>query len=217
MFKPEDIIDARTNAGELHLTVTPAALIRTLVLVGELPRTRTRAEILDAYSGLESVEVPALFMNLTPRGVTAAHPLGPADVMHLPLSERIAFLKGVDRLLRPRMGEIEARYCICDIPPGVTLPIAAFASLLREDITSARKAWGAFAKVRRWCAERLPGIDGHRGLAGMSFAAFVSSQARTTLLLDLEESLESKGKRAAAKMLAAYRLGDHGGYGLTNN
>ena len=51
----------------------------------------------------------------------------------------------------------------------------------------------------------------------MSFAAFVSSQAGTTLLLELEESLESKGKRAAAKMLAMYRLVDHGGYGLTNN
>lgn len=210
MFKPEDIIDARTNAGELHLTVTPAALIRTLVLVGELPRTRTRAEILDAYSGLESVEVPALFMNLTPRGVTAAHPLGPADVMHLPLLERIAFLKGVDRLLRPRMGEIEARYCICDMPPGVTLPIAAFASLLREDLTSARKAWGAFAKVRRWCAERLPGIDGHRGLAGMSFEDFVAGQADNLRLVDGAEPLAFKAEYAAANMLAAYRIAELG-------
>jgi hypothetical protein len=208
MFKPEDIIDARTNAGELHLTVAPAALIRTLVLVGQLPRTRTRAEILDAYSGLESVEAPALFMNLTPRGVTAAHPLGPADVIHLPLSERIAFLKGADRLLRPRLGEIEARYCICDMPPGVTLPIAAFASLLREDLTSAHKAWGAFAKIRRWCAERLPCIDGHRGLAGMSFEDFVAGQADCHRLVDGAEPLAFKAEHAAANMLAAYRIAE---------
>jgi hypothetical protein len=51
----------------------------------------------------------------------------------------------------------------------------------------------------------------------MSFAAFVSSQAGTSLLLELEESLESKGKRAAAQMLATYRLVDHGSNGLSNN
>jgi hypothetical protein len=101
--------------------------------------------------------------------------------------------------------------------PAVILPIAVFASLLREDLASAHKAWGVFSKIHRLCAERLTGGDGHRGLAGMSFEAFVSSQAGSALLLDLEESLESKGKRAAAKMLAAYRLVDHGGYGFANN
>jgi site-specific DNA-cytosine methylase len=88
---------------------------------------------------------------------------------------------------------------------------------VREDIASAQKAWGAFSKIHRLCAERLTDVDSQRGLAGMSFAAFVSSQAGTSLLLELEESLESKGKRAAAQMLATYRLVEHGSNGLSNN
>ena len=132
MYTPEDIIDARTNAGVLHLTVTPAALIRTLVLIGQLPVGRLRTALLASYSGLESVEVPTRFMDLTPKGITAAHPLGPADIMSLPLLERIAFLKGIERLMGPRLGKAEAKYCICHMPAGVLLPIAAFASLLRD-------------------------------------------------------------------------------------
>jgi len=210
MYTPEDIIDARTNAGVLHLTVTPAALIRTLVLIGQLPAGRLRTALLASYSGLESVEVPTRFMDLTPKGITAAHPLGPADIMSLPLSERIAFLKGIERLMGPRLGKSEAKYCICHMPAGVLLPIAAFASLLRDDLTSARKAWGAFAKIRRWCAERLPGVDGHQGLGGVSFEEFVTSLEGNQLLLNLEVSLEAKALRAAANMLAAYGIAERG-------
>jgi len=210
MYTPEDIIDARTNAGVLHLTVTPAALIRTLVLIGQLPAGRLRTALLASYGGLESVEVPTRFMDLTPKGITAAHPLGPADIMSLPLAERIAFLKGIERLMGPRLGKSEAKYCICHMPAGVLLPIAAFASLLRDDLASARKAWGAFAKIRRWCAERLPGVDGHQGLGGVSFEEFVTSLEGNQLLLNLEVSLEAKALRAAAKMLAAYGIAERG-------
>jgi hypothetical protein len=210
MYTPEDIIDARTNAGVLHLTVTPAALIRTLVLIGQLPVGRLRTALLASYSGLESVEVPTRFMDLTPKGITAAHPLGPADIMSLPLLERIAFLKGIERLMGPRLGKAEAKYCICHMPAGVLLPIAAFASLLRDDLTSARKAWGAFAKIRRWCAERLTGVDGHQGLGGMSFEDFVAGQADHLRLVDGAEPLAFKAELAAANMLAAYRIAELG-------
>jgi hypothetical protein len=211
MFMPADILDAQRTAGELRLTVTPAALVRNVVLIGQLPAGRLRTALLAAYDGLEPGD-HRRFQDLTPKGVSAAHLLGPADLQGLALAERIAFLKGMERLLGPRLGKTEARHCICHMPACVLLPVAAFASLLRDDVKSARKAWGAFAKIRRWCAERLPGIDGHVGLADMSFEAFIAAVAgpRPLLLLDLGEPLESKAKRAAVQMLAAYGIADPG-------
>lgn len=202
MYTPEDIPEGRDHIA------TPAALLTALVTIGLLPRSPLREKLLGAYGGL--TEFDHSFMNLTPRRVRANQELRPADIQLLSLAERVAFLKGAERLLGPRLGKTEAKHCICDMRAGVTLPIAAFASLLREDLKSARKAWGAFSKIRRWCAERLPGIDGRRGLEQLSFEQFIHAMAGPRLLLDLEESLESKAARAATKMLAAYEIADHG-------
>ncbi len=212
MIIVQDITQVAGHAGDLTLTVSTASLVRNLIIIGQLPNCRVKEELVASFGGLDGFDDS--FLKLTPKGVRAERGLVASDVWSLSVTEKIALLKGMASVLKGRLTD---RYCICDMGPAVLLPVAAFASLLREDIASAQKAWGAFSKIHRLCAERLTDVDSQRGLAGMSFAAFVSSQAGTSLLLELEESLESKGKRAAAQMLATYRLVDHGSNGLSNN
>lgn len=212
MFIPADIIDARIQSGELSLTVTPAALIRALVLIGKLPASEIRTDFLAAYGEREAGETAPEFLQLAPKGVVAAHPLGPADITALAPIERVYFLKGAQLMLRRRLGESEPTLCICNMPPAVLLPIAAFASLLRDDLAVARKAWKDFAQIRRWCAERLPGYDGNVGLAGLGFEEFILSLSGPAV--EDDEDLETMARRAAKAMFKAYRIDARGERGL---
>ncbi len=193
------------HAGELTLTVSTASLLRNLIVIGQLPNCSAKDQLIASFGGMDGFDDS--FLQLTPKGVRTARALAASDVWALSVTEKIALMEGVANVLKGRLTD---RYCICDMGPAVVLPIAVFASLLRQDLASAHKAWGAFSKIPRLCAERLPVIEGHSGEADMSFEAFITAVAGPLHLLDLGEPLESKAKRAAAKMLAAYRIADHG-------
>ena len=151
MISLNDIIQDNETSGELRLRLSVRALLRALILIGQLPRSRTRSELLAAYDGL--VDTRTDFCRLVPHGFSTERELKANDVEGLTREERVSFLKGVALLLEGRL--ISGKHCICHMPAAVILPVAAYASLLREDVGLARKTWKAFAKIPRLCAEKL--------------------------------------------------------------
>jgi hypothetical protein len=151
MISIDDIIQDNETRGELRLRLSVRALLRALILIGQLPRSRARTELLAAYDGL--VDTRTDFCRLVPRGFSTERDLKANDVEGLTREERVSFLKGVALLLEGRL--ISGKHCICHMPAAVILPVAAYASLLREDVGLARKTWKAFAKIPRLCAEKL--------------------------------------------------------------
>jgi len=125
-------------------------LLRNIILIGQLRRSAVRTELLAAYDGNDEGHD---FYQLLPRGFGAERNLLASDVEELSLAERVAFIKGASLLLGDRL---RARvYCICSMPSGVILPVAAFASILQEDFNMARKIWKEFANIPRLCGEKL--------------------------------------------------------------
>jgi hypothetical protein len=97
-------------------------------------------------------------------------------VEELSLQERVAFLKGASLLLGDRLRP--GQDCICNMLAAVILPVAAYASLLREDVALARKTWKTFAKIPRLCAEKLKiekeEDDEHLDLRRLTFDQYIS-------------------------------------------
>ena len=151
MISIDDIIQDDRTFGDDRLRLSVRAVLRNLILIGQLPRSRTRSELLSAYDGL--VDARTDFCRLVPRGFSTERELKANDVEGLTREERVSFLKGVALLLEGRL--ISGKHCICHMPAAVILPVAAYASLLREDVGLARKTWKAFAKIPRLCAEKL--------------------------------------------------------------
>ena len=151
MISIDDIIQDNETRGELRLRLSVRALLRALILIGQLPRSRARTELLAAYDGRYDSHND--FYRLIPRGFEAERNLLASDIEELSLVERVAFLKGASLLLGDRLRASVP--CICHMPAAVILPVAAYASLLREDVGLARKTWKAFAKIPRLCAEKL--------------------------------------------------------------
>ena len=151
MISLNDIIQDNETRGELRLRLSVRALLRALILIGQLPRSRARTELLAAYDGRYDSHND--FYRLIPRGFLAERDLRASDVEDLSLQERVAFLKGASLLLGDRLRS--GGDCICHMPSAVILPVAAFASILREDVGLARKTWKAFANIPRLCAEKL--------------------------------------------------------------
>ena len=151
MISIDDIIQDDRPFGDDRLRLSVRAVLRNLILIGQLPRSRTRSELLSAYDGL--VDARTDFCRLVPRGFSTERELKANDVEGLTREERVSFLKGVALLLEGRL--ISGKHCICHMPAAVILPVAAYASLLREDVGLARKIWKTFAKIPRLCAEKL--------------------------------------------------------------
>ena len=129
-------------------------ILRHIVDIGMLPKSKVRAELIAAYDVNDDGMCSNQLLHFLPSGFEAKRKLIASDVEKLPLDERVAFLKGASLLLGDRL---RARlHCICSMPPAVILPVAAFASILREDVGLARKSWKAFANIPRYCAESLP-------------------------------------------------------------
>ena len=205
MISIDDIIQDNETRGELRLRLSVRALLRALILIGQLPRSRTRTELLAAYDGL--VDTRTDFCRLVPRGFSTERDLKANDVEGLTREERVSFLKGVALLLEGRL--ISGKHCICHMPAAVILPVAAYASLLREDVGLARKTWKAFAKIPRLCAEKLQiekeEGDEHLDLRKLTFDQFITEV--TGSRRDLSEV--ELGRLTAERIEKAFELERH--------
>ena len=205
MISIDDIIQDNETRGELRLRLSVRALLRALILIGQLPRSRTRTELLAAYDGL--VDTRTDFCRLVPRGFSTERDLKANDVEGLTREERVSFLKGVALLLEGRL--ISGKHCICHMPAAVILPVAAYASLLREDVGLARKTWKAFAKIPRLCAEKLQiekeETDEHLDLRKLAFDQFIEEV--TGSRRDLSEV--ELGRLTAERIEKAFELERH--------
>jgi hypothetical protein len=201
-----DIIRDDRVAGDRRLRLSVRALLRNIILIGQLRRSATQTELLAAYEG--QYENHNDFYRLIPRGFTAERDLIASDVEELSLQERVAFLKGASLLLGERLRT--GGDCICNMLAAVILPVAAYASLLREDIGLARKTWKAFANIPRLCAEKLElekqEGEGHLDLRKRTFEQFINELAgnrRKDLTMD------DHGMLAAEKIEKAFKLVQH--------
>jgi hypothetical protein len=209
MISIDDIIQDDRTFGDDRLRLSVRAVLRNLILIGQLPRSRTRSELLSAYDGL--VDARTDFCRLVPRGFSTERELKANDVEGLTREERVSFLKGVALLLEGRL--ISGKHCICHMPAAVILPVAAYASLLREDVGLARKTWKAFAKIPRLCAEKLTDElkikkeegDEHLDLRKLTLDQFITEI--TGSRRDLSEA--ELGRLAAERIEKAFELERH--------
>ena len=203
MISLNDIIQENETRGELRLRLSARALLRALIVIGQLPRSRARSELLAAYEGRYDSHND--FYRLIPRGFGVERDLRASDVEELSLQERVAFLKGASLLLGDRLRS--GQDCICNMLAAVILPVAAY--VLREDVALARKTWKTFAKIPRLCAEKLQirreEGEHHLDLRRLTFDQFISE-----LTGDRRGLSESElGRLAADRIEEAFELERH--------
>jgi len=204
MISINDIIGADQDVGDCNLRLSVRALLRNIILIGQLRRSAVRTELLAAYDGNDEGHD---FYQLLPRGFGAERNLLASDVEELSLAERVAFIKGASLLLGDRL---RARvYCICSMPSGVILPVAAFASILQEDFNMARKIWKEFANIPRLCGEKLR-IEREEGeqfvdLSKLTFEQFIMKITGSSW--DLSEV--ELGRLAAEQIEEAFELNNY--------
>ncbi|MFM7241077.1 MAG: hypothetical protein ACKO3A_03055, partial [Opitutia bacterium] len=87
MISLNDILIENENYGERRLRLNVRALLRALIVIGQLPRSRARAELLAAYEG--RYESHNDFYRLIPRGFGVERDLRASDVEELSLQERV--------------------------------------------------------------------------------------------------------------------------------
>ncbi len=209
MISDRDIIQDETTYGDNRRRLSVRALLRNIILIGQLSRTATRTELLAAYD--LSREGEASLHRLTPRGFLAERELKASDVEALSLAERVAFLKGASLLLGDRLRR--GADCICNMQAIVILPVAAYASILREAVVLARRLCKTFANIPRLCAEKLQlhrndDEEGQIDLRKRNFDGFIQElTAKTHVGFDADES--QLGALAADQIEQAYRLSSH--------
>ena len=84
MISLNDIIQENETRGELRLRLSARALLRALIVIGQLPRSRARSELLAAYEGRYDSHND--FYRLIPRGFGVERDLRASDVEELSLS-----------------------------------------------------------------------------------------------------------------------------------
>lgn len=204
MISMDDIIRDDQVVGNRAVTLSVRALLRNIILIGQLRRSAVRTELLAAYDGNDADHD---FYQFLPRGFEAERKLLASDVEELSLVERVAFIKGASLLLGDRL---RARvYCICSMPSGVILPVAAFASILQEDFNMARKTWKEFANIPRLCGEKLR-IEIEEGeqfvdLRKLTFEQFIMKITGSSWVLSEVEL----GRLAAERIEEAFELNNY--------
>jgi hypothetical protein len=204
MISMDDIIRDDQVVGNRAVTLSVRALLRNIILIGQLRRSAVRTELLAAYDGNDDGHD---FYKFLPRGFEAERKLLASDVEELSLAERLAFIKGASLLLRDRL---RAKvYCICSMPSGVILPVAAYASILQEDFNMARKIWKEFANIPRLCGEKLR-IEREEGeqfvdLSKLTFEQFIMKITGSSW--DLSEV--ELGRLAAEQIEEAFELNNY--------
>jgi len=204
MISIDDIIGADQDVGNRTFRLSVRALLRNIILIGQLRRSIVRTELLAAYDGNDADHD---FYQFLPRGFGAERNLLASDVEELSLVERVAFIKGASLLLGDRL---RARiHCICSMPPAVILPVAAYASILQEDFKMARKIWKEFANIPRLCGEKLR-IEREEGehfvdLRKLTFEQFIMKSTGSSW--DLSEV--ELGRLASEQIEEAFELNDY--------
>ena len=207
MISINDIIGADQEVGDRTLRLSVRALLRNIILIGQLRRSAVRTELLAAYDDNYDGICSNHFLQFLPRGFGAERNLLASDVEELSLAERVVFLKGASLLLGDRL---RARvHCICNMPPAVILPVAAYASILQEDFNMARKIWKEFANIPRLCGEKLR-IEREEGeqfvdLSKLTFEQFIMKITGSSW--DLSEV--ELGRLAAEQIEEAFELNNY--------
>lgn len=175
---------------------TKAEILRHIVVIGMLPKSKVRIELIAAYAGHEALT------SLIPAGLTVEAEPAVGDIEALTDAELVAFLKGAALILGPNLRR--ETHCICNMCGCVIWPVAAYAALLRRDVALARKTWKSFAKIPRLCAERLP-VGPDVDLRRMDFEEFIF-QIATGGVRSEGADLADFASAAAEQMGRAYRL-----------
>jgi hypothetical protein len=204
MISIDDIIRADQDVGNRPLRLSVRAVLRNIILIGQLRRSAVRTELLAAYDDNDDSICSNQLLQFLPRKFEAERELLASDVEKLPIVERVAFLKGASLLLGDRLRAVV--HCICNMPPAVILPVAAFASILREDVGLARKSWKEFANIPRYCAESLR-IEREEGEGFVDLRKFTFDQFIAELTEERSGLSESElGRVAAERIEKAFEL-----------
>ena len=122
-----------------------------LVTIGQLPAGRIRDQLVGAF-GFD------FFDHLTVGDVAVS--LEAKDILLLSLTERLAFLKGVSRVLR-RLIRDGRTPCWCHRPSTLKLSLAALATLVVSGKAGRKLAFKAVNRVEWFCFRDLALGQGH--------------------------------------------------------
>jgi hypothetical protein len=131
--------DARTLAAKL-------GALDLLVTIGLLPAGRIRTQLIESFgfSFYNRLTIDELDVDLETK-----------DILLLSLPERVAFLKGVSRVLR-KLIVTRGAPCWCHQPITQRLSLAALATLIVSGKAGRKVAFKAVNRVEWFCYEGLP-------------------------------------------------------------
>jgi hypothetical protein len=117
-----------------------------LVTIGLLPAGRIRTQLIEGFgsSFYNRLTIDELNVDLETK-----------DILLLSLPERVAFLKGVSRVLR-KLIVAEGAPCWCHQPITQRLSLAALATLIVSGKAGRKVAFRAVNRVEWFCYEGLP-------------------------------------------------------------
>ena len=152
MFLLSDDLFADHQAGDQAQAVAAKqGALDLLVTIGQLPAGRIRDQLVAAF-GFD------FFDHLTVGDATVT--LEAKDILLLSLPERLAFLKGVSRVLR-RLIRDGRTPCWCHRPSTLKLSLAALATLVVSGKAGRKLAFKAVNRVEWFCFRDLALGQGH--------------------------------------------------------
>jgi hypothetical protein len=141
----DDLADHQGGAQAQALAAKQGAL-DLLVTIGLLPAGRIREQLVAAY-GFDFYDRLTPTEDATPDFVSK-------DILLLSLTERVAFLKGVSRVLR-RLIRDGRTPCWCHRPVTLKLSLAALATLVASGKAKRKQAFKAVNQVDWLCFKEL--------------------------------------------------------------
>ena len=138
--------DLADHAGDARALAAKQGALDLLVTIGLLPAGRIRDQLVAAY-GFD------FYDRLTPTA-DAAVDFATKDILLLSLTERLAFLKGVSRVLRQLIRDGRTP-CWCHRPATLKLSLAALATLVVSGKAGRKQAFKAVNRVEWFCFKEL--------------------------------------------------------------
>jgi hypothetical protein len=141
----DDLADHQGGAQAQALAAKQGAL-DLLVTIGLLPAGRIRDQLVAAY-GFD------FYDRLTPTA-DASLDFATKDILLLSVTERVAFLKGVSRVLRQLIRDGRTP-CWCQRPVTLKLSLAALATLVVSGKSGRKLAFKAMNRLEWFCCNEL--------------------------------------------------------------
>ena len=138
--------DLADHAGDTQALAAKQGALDLLVTIGLLPAGRIRDQLVAAY-GFD------FYDRLTPTA-DAAVDFATKDILLLSLTERLAFLKGVSRVLRQLIRDGRTP-CWCHQPATLKLTLTALATLVASGKAKRKQAFKAVNQVDWLCFKEL--------------------------------------------------------------